>query len=163
MDLGGGGTTLARRDHNLKKALMWARRAQAATLPATPIGAGDAVGDVSSFAIRAATAGAVAVTVDTLYALPDTRGAGLDGKWIAMDRAAPAIRSGNTAGTLRAAGGVLTIASQFFGGSGGDAALATAVPSYSVSPGNTLRVTFTPPAGYVGTIEWYFALNATED
>jgi len=57
----------------------------------------------------------------------------------------------------------VTLPGHNFGGSNGDAALAAAVPSFALSGGGTFEVTFTPPGGYVGSVEWLFNINMTEN
>jgi hypothetical protein len=117
-----------------------------------------------TFDVVATTVNAAAVTVDTKYAPPNGHSAVLNyDRWQTVDRTAQTARSGNATATLRVFGGVLVIAGTTISGSNGDGALATAVPSFGVSGGNTLTITFTPPAAYVGTLDWLFPIHITED
>ncbi len=126
---------------------------------------GSQSGASPSFTVLATTTNAAAVTVDTGYAPPDGHGADLDVHYNVTDRGAHTSRSGNGAGTMKnfaGFGGVAIAGAPIFGGANGDAGLATSVPSLSVS-GGTLHVTVTPPAGYVGTLDWIVDLGVLEN
>jgi hypothetical protein len=118
-------------------------------------------GASASFVVLGTTANAGAVTVDTGYSPASGHAAKLDGGFNAVDRTAQTTHSGGISGAVRNFGG-LVVAGSIIAGGNGDASLATATMSFSVVAG-TLHVTFTPPALYVGTLDWLLTLNTTEN
>ena len=108
----------------------------------------------------ATTVNAAAVTVDTGYSLLQGHSAKLDGGMNVSDATAQTSGSKNFNAALKNFSGTPSIDGQTAGGFVGDGSLATAAITFSFSSG-TLRVTFTPPAGYVGTLNWEATINPT--
>lgn len=107
-------------------------------------------------------AGGAAVTVDTFYKPPNNHGAKLDVVWDAYDVATPATRVGNGNAAVRENAGATVIAGSTFGGSVGDAGLATAAVTLGVSGAGTITVTVTPPVGYANPLAWVIGVTPTE-
>ena len=112
-----------------------------ALLPGLPIG-------VSATTVNTATA-----TVDTGYQLPLGHSAKLDGGVNVNDATAGTTSSKNFNAALKNFSGTPTVAGSTVAGTVGDNSLSTATCSFSFSNG-TLHITFTPPGGYVGTLNW---------
>lgn len=136
-------------------------------LQPTQLSAGTPASQLSSttsIMVVATTVNAVASgAIDTGYAPPNGHMAGIDGKYTLTDRTNHVSHSGNVGGTIQKYAGTTTVPGSVFGGANGSAALNGAVPSFGVSGTGTLTVTFTPPLGYVGTVEWEFRLNMSEN
>jgi hypothetical protein len=120
------------------------------------------LGTTRSFQVQGTTLDTGAVTVDTGNAPPLNHISLLVATYSAVDRANHLGHSGNGIGTS-ARFGDLTVPGQVFSDGNGDAALATAVPSFVIAAGGALGVRFTPPAGYVGQIEWLMTLTITDN
>jgi hypothetical protein len=133
-------------------------RSSSATLTATQI----VVVDGSQIVVGSTAAGGAPVTVDTFIKVPNAHGAKIDIVWSTFDAAANVTTGGNGVGNARAAGGVLTVAGQFFSGVHGDGALAGSTLVLAVSAGNTLTVTFTPPMAYANALAWTASVVTTE-
>lgn len=108
----------------------------------------------------ATTTNAVAVTVDTGYVLQEGHSAKLDGGMNVSDATANTTSSKNFNAALKNFTGTPVVAGSSVAGTVGDGSLSTATLSFSFS-GGTLHVTFTPPGGYVGTLNWEATINPT--
>jgi len=140
-----------------------------AELQGTTIGVpGNQSGASFAFSVNATTVNAGTVTVDTGYKPPANHGAKIDGGFTVIDRANHLIHAFNTNGAVRNFGGLAIAGTPLIGGSTGDDAgvaphLAASTIVFGVSGGGTLTITFTPPAGYVGTLDWLQSLLLTEN
>jgi hypothetical protein len=105
----------------------------------------------------ATTVNAATTTIDTGYKPASGNVAGIDGGFTVKDSVAKTGNKANIAGEVENfAPAGLTIPQQpIVAGHRGDATLSTTTVTYGVSPGGTLTVILTPPAGYVGTINWH--------
>jgi len=140
------------------------RAAGATTFPPTPVGIpGGQTGNATSFTVFATTVDAAAVTVDTGYKPASGHAAKIDGGISLTDRTAHTANSKNSTGSVRNYGGLAIAGTPTVSGTSGDAALNAAAVTFGVSGGGTLEVIFTPPGGYVGTIDWIYGLNLTEN
>lgn len=135
-----------------KRAEAWAKRAQAgvrglvAGLPLVFTGT---------------TLNAASQAVDTGFKPPANTAAKLDGGLSVVDVAAHTTSSKNINAAVRNFGGLAIAGAPTVAGTTGDASLATATVAFSVSGGGTLVATFTPPALYVGTLDYVLFLNPT--
>jgi hypothetical protein len=140
-----------------------AGQAQAEQIP-TPVGTPSSqLGTSVTFQVKGTTLNAASVTVDTGNAPPFNHISLLEATYSAVDRANHLAHTGNGIGTLARFATPQTIPGQSFTDGNGDATLATAVPSFVVTVGGGVGVTFTPPAGYVGQIEWLMTLTITNN
>jgi hypothetical protein len=130
-------------------------RIEALLARAGALAAAGAPGPNSDF--TATTTNAVTTTIDTGYKPTSGNVAGIDGGLTVKDSAAKTGNKANIAGEIdNFAPAGLTIPQQpIVAGHRGDAGLSTCTVTYVVSPGGTLTVILTPPAGYVGTINWH--------
>jgi hypothetical protein len=109
------------------------------------------------------TVAAATQTVATTFAPINNHGASLDIHFNAVDVANQIMRSGNAAGDIRTFGGAAVIAgAPILGGSTGDAGLNGAVIALSVVAG-FLNITFTPPVGYGGNLDWICTIDVLEN
>jgi hypothetical protein len=128
--------------------------------PTTKGAQGAQTGNVKPYQIFASTVNAGTVTVDTGYKPPPGHSAKIDGGFNAVDRTANTTTSKNTnASFYNNAGTVAAHGAPVISGAVGDAPLATATIAFAISGTNTIEVTFTPPGGYVGDLDWVY--NAT--
>lgn len=114
-----------------------------------------------SFIIFATTIDAATTTIDTGYKPVDGHAAKIDGGLSFTDRTAHFTSTRNSNVALQNYGGLSIRGSQVSGQ--GDIELANATMTFGVSGGGTLEITFTPPAGYTGTLEWLYEPTMTEN
>jgi hypothetical protein len=132
--------------------------------PTTKGTQGAQTGNVDSFQLFASTSNAGTVTVDTGYKPPPGHSAKVDGGFNVVDRTANTTTSKNTnASFYNNAGTVAAHGAPSIGGTVGDAPLATATIAFAISGTNTVEVTFTPPGGYVGDLDWVYNLTFSEN
>lgn len=134
------------------------------TIDQAQIGAANLqLGDAPEIRVVGSTAGAVAVVVDTHYVLPVNHGGSIVGQWTSTDRNTELNTQAQVFASIRNypistyVVGPGTVANQT-----GDGALATAAPSFSIAAG-TLNVTFTPPGGYAGNLDWILDLSILQN
>lgn len=113
----------------------------------------DQLGVVTQIRVFATTTDANP-TVVTGPPPPDGHANAFNGSYSVTDRTAHTASSGNGFGTVKSYNGVASVPGQTWTDVTGDGPLATAAPSVSIGAGNVINVTFTPPAGYVGTLSW---------
>lgn len=132
--------------------------------PTTKGTQGAQTGNVKAFQLFASTVNAGTVTVDTGYKPPPSHSAKIDGGINVVDRTANTTTSKNTQGSFyNNAGTVAAHGAPVISGASGDAALSTSTVSFAISGTNTIEVTFTPPAGYAGDLDWVYNLTFSEN
>jgi hypothetical protein len=132
------------------------------SVPPTIVGTDANVsGDSLTFQLKARTVNAAAVTLDTGYEPTLNQAAKLDVGYEVKDIANNLAKAGNGNGSIKHLAVGAPVVAGVFGGNVGDAALNTAVPSFAVSGGNTLEVILTPPAAYVGDLDWLVNLTVS--
>lgn len=120
---------------------------------------GSQLGSIPEVKVFGQTVNAVPQVIDTHIPPPNGHGNTFNGTYNVTDRTAQLVAGGNGFGTERTYGGVAVLVAQTWTDETGDAALATALPSLSISGTQTIVVTFTPPAGYVGTLDWFLFIT----
>lgn len=133
-------------------------RAAQPTMTGTP---GSISGNLVRLCVVATTAGDVAATVTTKYAPPDGHGASINGYLSVIDRANHVVHNLAFNAALRNFGGLVVAGQSSFNGNG-DASLNAVAVSFAVSGGN-ISVTVTPPADYIGNLDWKVNFSSTEN
>lgn len=151
--------------HRLDKVENDARMALSrGVVPPTQVGVvTNQTGRTQQFEVTARTVNAGAVTLDTGYAPALGHASKLDAGYEVKDVANNLAKAGNGNASMKHLAVGAPVIVQLFSGNEGDGGLTTAVPSYGVSGAGTLTVTFTPPAGYAGNLDWLLVLNTTEN
>jgi len=115
----------------------------------------DQLGAIFTAKVFAQTVNAVPTVIDTGPNAPPNAASTADMIYNVTDKTAHTTSGGRFLATVRKYGGPEVVAGAQTVVPVGDASLDTALPSIGVGGDGNVTLTFTPPAGYVGTLDWF--------